>query len=133
MQAIIRNALVSAINDKFVTAYPGIPIVYDNAPFDRNSPPPIWVEYEIKFAGARQVSLGFIPKTRVHGFLYVTVWARDGTGTKNSLTMLDWFSSQLGYIAFGGVNLRAAEPVGGKGPAGWHIEQIKLYFYSDPA
>lgn len=132
MQAAIREALVGAVNADYVLAFPGVPIVYDNAAFDRNSPPPLWVEYEIMFAGGDQVGMSFVPRTRVHGFVYVTVWSRAGAGSKVNLSMLDWFSTQLAYRSFSGVQLQAAEPVGGGQPAGWFSEQIKLYFYTAP-
>lgn len=132
-QANIRASVIGAVNAAYVAAYPLVPIVYDNAAFDRNSPPAMWVEFEIKFAGGDQVGMSLIPRTRVHGFVYVSVWAREGTGSKASLQMLDWFAGQVGYASVGGVFLQAPEPVSGKGPPGWYLEQSKFYFYTAPA
>lgn len=132
-QEAVRDALVEAVRVPYLAAYPNVPIVFPNAPFDRNSPPPIWVEYEIKFNGAGQVGMSQVPRTRVHGFLYVTVWAREGTGVRESLRMLDWFSEHLAYRSFDPVLLQAAEPVSDSPPVGWNIEQLKLYFYTKPA
>lgn len=133
MQAAIREALIGAVNTDYVLVYPGVPIVYDNAAFDRNNPPPMFAEFEIKFAGADQVGMSVQPRTRVHGFVYVTVWSRAGTGSKANLAMLDWFSAQLAYRTVSGIQLQASEPVGAMvPPAGWFMEQIKLYFYTSP-
>lgn len=133
MQVAIREALIGAVNADYLLAFPGVPIVYDNMAFDRNTPPPMWVEYEVKFAGADQIGMSFVPKTRTHGFVYVTVWAREGAGSKANLTMLDWFTGKLAYKTFSGVNLQASEPVGGGQPQGWFMEQIKLYFHTSTA
>lgn len=133
MQAQIRESLIMLVNAPFMAAFPGIRLVTDNAPFDRNSPPDVWVEYEIKWAGGDQVGMSAIPLTRTHGWLYVTVWTREGTGSKTSLSMIDWFNTQLSYEATGGVNLQAPQPESVKGPPGWYCEQIKLYFFTDPS
>jgi hypothetical protein len=133
MQALIRESLIGLVRNDYIAAYPTIPIVFDNAPFDRNNPPAQWVEYEIKFSGGSQIALAALPKTRIHGFLYVTVWVREGTGSKTALTMLDWFAARLQYRAANRVQLQAAEPVPDSSPSGWYCEQLKLYFYSDPA
>lgn len=133
MQAAIREALISAVNADFAAAYPTIPIVYDNAPFDRNNPPATWVEYEVRFEDGAQVGLAQAPLTRLHGFVYVTVWAKEGAGSKQSLALLDWFSSQLKYKSVGGVNLQAPSPGGDGSPKGWYTCMLKFYWHSDPA
>lgn len=129
----VREALIALVNADYVAAYPLIPIVYDNKSFDRNNAPVQWVEYEVKFAGADQVGMSVDPKTRTHGFLYVTVWTKEGEGWRTTGDLLGWFSDKLKYRSTNGVNLQAAELVSDKPPAGWFCEQIKLYFYTGPA
>ena len=85
----------------------------------------------MKFSGGNQIGVSFAPKTRVHGFVYVSVWCREGTGSKKALAMCDWFSDALAYKSQGGVQLQAAEPVGGNSPVGWYVEGIKLYWYAN--
>lgn len=133
MQVPIRDSLVNVVAVPFAAAYPGVPLVVDNAPFDRNSPPPMWVEYEIKWGGGNQVGMSANPKTRIHGWIYVTVWVKENTGSKVALAVVDWFNSQLAYAAVPGVHLQAPEPESPTPPTGWYMEQLKLYFYSDPA
>ena len=132
-QETIRDTLNGLVNVDYPLMYPDTAIVYDNQAFDRNSPPSLWVEYEIKFAGGSQIGMAAKPKTRIHGFVYVTVWAKEGAGTKTSARMIDWFTNKLQYASSNGVLLQAAEPVPDKGPVGWYTEQIKLYFYANPA
>lgn len=132
MQYDVRAALIGAIDASFASAYPGKKIVYDNTAFDRNNAPDVWVEFEVKFGGGHQIGMSATPKTRVWGFLYVTVWTKDGAGWKQGDVIADWFATQLKYGSFGGVNLQAPEPVDEKGPTGWHLSAIKLYFYTGP-
>lgn len=133
MQVSIRDALVQAIHADFIAAYPSIPIVYDNAAFDRNSPPPTWVEYEVAFLGGDPIGMAQNPRTRLAGFVYVTVWTRAGTGSRASLAIGDWFATKLAYKSFSGVMVQAAEP-GDEGapPSGWFTRLVKFYFYADP-
>lgn len=132
MQVSIRDSLISAVNADFKVAYPTIPIVYDNAAFDRNSPPDSWVDYEIDFHGGDQIGMEQNPRTRVSGFVYVTVWARAGAGSRAPLAILDWFAAKLGYTAQGEARLQAPEPSGNKAPKGWFAATLKIYFYADP-
>lgn len=134
MQAAIRESLVGLVAGAFEAAYPNVPIEYPNKDaVDRNSPPPLWVEFEIKWADGEQVGMAANPKTRFHGFLYVTVWARRGDGTKVSAEVIDWFINQLKYASPTGVCMQAPEPSTPTPPNGWYLEQLKLYFYSAPA
>lgn len=133
MQAQIRESLIGLVHAPFLAAYPSLALVHDNVAFDRNNPPASWVEYEIKFAGGRPVGMAAAPKTRVHGFVYVTVWSREGTGWKASSQVADWFANQMQYKRAGTVELQAAEPTDLSGPTGWNLDGIKLYFYANPA
>jgi hypothetical protein len=132
-QVEIRDALVSFVDTPFKSEYPEIPLVHDNAPFDRNEPPPQWVEFEIKWAGAKQIGASFVPRTRIHGFVYVTVWVRQGVSARTALQTLDWFENKLKYSQIGPVHIQAAEPGSDTPPTGWYCEQLKFYFYSNPA
>lgn len=134
MQAAIRESLVGLVAGDFEAAYPNVPIEYPNKDaVDRNNPPSMCVEYEIKWMDGVQIGMASAPKTRLHGFVYVTVWARRGDGTKASSEVIDWFSSRLKYASPTGVCLQAPEPSTPTPPIGWHLEQLKLYFYSAPA
>jgi hypothetical protein len=130
-QETIRDTLNSLVVVDFPLAYPDVTIVYDNQAFDRNSPPDTWVEYEISFSGAEQIGMAFKPSTRVHGFLYVTVWTKEGAGSKRSTRIADWFAAKLAYVTSNGVQIQAAEPVPDKPPAGWFTNMQKLYFYAN--
>lgn len=133
MSSAAKRSIINYVNVDYLAAYPTIPIFFDNAPFDGNTPPQAYVEFEIKFAGGNQVGMSQDPLTRTNGFIYVTAWQREGVSANDALLMLDWFESKLGYKSTGLVEIKVPEYVGGTAPAGWYMEQLKLYFHTKPA
>ena len=132
MQLAIRDAIVADVNAAFILAYPTVPLVHKNAPFDRNTPPEEWVEFEVKFMDAQQVGMNLVPRTRLKGFVYVSCWARSGTGSRRQIGIVDWFAAQLGYRTIGGAVLQAPQPTHATAPTGWEVEMVKFYFYTAP-
>jgi hypothetical protein len=129
----IISSITGLIFPSVSAAFPSIPIVINNGPFDRDNAPPLWVEVEIDFMNAGQIGPSAIPKTRQRGYVYVCVYARDGTGINASANLLGWFASQLGYARINGVQLQAPE-VSSEAPArGWHMLPLKVQFYADSA
>lgn len=129
----IRSALVSFVDAPYKAQYTSIPIVYDNQEFDWNNPPAQFVTFEIDFQSSNQVGMSADPRTRIKGFVYVCVYVRSGTGSKNALTMIDWFANLLKYARIGNVLLHEPEPEPSRAPKGWFTSHLKLYFVSDPA
>lgn len=123
---------MAAVAAPFSAAFPSLVIVFDNAPFDWSAPPPQFVEFEIKFLGGDQIGMAQQPRTRLSGYVYVSVLTREGKGSRSALLVLDWFSAQLGYASAGAVRLQAPEPAGTSEPKGWFIEKLKIAFFADP-
>ena len=127
----IRQEITALVATPFAAAYPGIPLVTDNAPFDWNAPPPFFVTLEVKFYSGNQISMSANPKTRYKGYVYVTTYAKEGTGSATSLNALSWFATNLGYKRTTSVQIEAPEPSGMGSPKGWFTEESKFYFYAD--
>lgn len=132
MQEAIRDAIVTHLSADYLVAYPSLPIAYPNAPFDWGQLPEQFVEVDIEFQGGGQVGMAAVPKRRVSGHVYVSVHRRIGTGTKAALGVIDWFSNKLKFAHVGAVQLEAPEPDGNEKLKGFHIEHLKVCFYSDP-
>jgi hypothetical protein len=137
MQVAIRDLLIGTVDAPFKAAFPTIPLVTDNAPFDWDNPPPDFVRYEVSFLAGRQLGMAAEPKTRMAGFVYVTAYARAGTGSKKALTSLGWFGDTLKYRVLDApgvrVQLEADDPTGSSEPRGWYCEHMKFYFHANPA
>lgn len=132
-QLSIRNAIVALVQPAFVAGYPGLVLVHDNAPFDWNSPPAEFVQFEIKFNDGEQIGLAFEPKTRYTGFVYVTTFARSGVGSQRALGILDFFANLLKYAYVGPVQFHEPRPGGSKTVKSYYTEQLKVGFLSAPA
>ena len=135
MQEAAREALVAFVATAYAAAYPASPAVFDNDPFDWNSPPETFVEVEIKFYDGAQVNISADPKTRLRGFVYVTAYARQGTGSKLALQILDWFNARLKYAVVDPVQLQEPRPDGSDDgrKTGYYTESLKVEFHTRPA
>lgn len=132
MQVEVRDTIIGLINTAYPGAFPGVPIVYDNTPFDWNKPPPRFVEVEVAFYGGRQIGISDNPKTRLSGYVYISAFLRYGLGSKSSLQVLDWFTAQLEYARPGRIQFQACEPDGTRDRNGYFVECLKLPFFADP-
>lgn len=132
-QLAIRNAIVGYVQPAFSIAYPAIAIVHDNSPFDWNSPPPEFVQFEVKFIDGNQVGMAADPKTRYTGFVYVTTFARSGTGSQRTLAILDFFADLLKFAYVGPVQFHEPKPGGSTTVKTYYTEQLKVGFLSKPA
>lgn len=129
----IRDAIVSRALNGYAAAFPDIPMVTENAPFDYNNPPDTFAELEIEFHDGKQLNVAVDPKTRYHGCVYLTVTTREGKGTRAALALLDWGAGQLGYYRTLRLHLQAPEPHETQHPRGWYSKALKVDFYADPA
>lgn len=131
MQLAIEDLIRAFVHTPYVTAYPSVPILYENGPFDWNSPPPFFVELEIKLYDGRPIGMSATPKTRLHGCVYVTTYAKKGSGNRTSKALLDWFFNHLKYQNAGAVRLQEPSPVDGDRFLDWYTEGLKVEFYAD--
>jgi len=130
MRTTIRQEIVGFVNAAFKAAYPAVPIVYENQPFDLNSAPDVYVELEVKVYAGHQISLGS-KKTRYSGFIYTTVYTKEGKGTVESLQILDWLANKIGYANLGVTQVQAPSPEEGPQLKSWHTEEMKFAFFAD--
>lgn len=132
MQTAIRDSIVGYLNPLYTAAYPAVPVVYDNGPFDWNDTPEMFVEVETEFYAGEQVYISESPLRRVSGCVYVSVHAKAGSGTRASLGIIDWFSEALKFRTVGSALLQAPEPEQPETYPGWYVSCLKVPFYSKP-
>ena len=136
MQLQIRDAIVTLVEAPYLMAFPAVPLVIGNSPFNWNDPPNLFATFEVEFNRGERISLGGPLKTRVHGYAYVTTRSAPGTGERAALGVLDWFSTQLGeaILTAPGYRIVLQAPQPGPGPAwaGWSAQEVKFRFTADP-
>lgn len=128
-----REELITAVKIPFAAAFPGVALVFDNAPFDWNNPPERYVCFEIEEVDGGPIGMRAQPKTRTSGFVYVEAHIKLGLGSKWCAQIRDWFAETLQYKTFGRAQVQEAKSDGKTETKGYYIESLKLPYYVDPA
>lgn len=135
--AVVSNfaGILAAVNEHadqdFATQFPGILLLYPNAPADLNQPGPLWAELDVVFTVAK---MPFINRqaTRQHGYVEVIGKAQEGTGQLGVARILDWAAGRFGFISLGiGTgNIEFNEPEGfnPSAPKGWYTRGVRIPF-----
>ena len=131
IQLTVSDAIRAFIDAPFVAANPTVPIVYENGAIDWNNPAPLFVECEVEFYDGDPIGMSADPRTRLHGCVYVTTYARAGKGSRASRALLVWFSNHLKYQNIGAARLQAPVPDGSDKRKDWFCLSMKLGFYAD--
>jgi len=133
VQKAIRDQIVEYIDAPYAAAFPGVPIVFPNGPFDWNNPPPRFTQVDVVFHSGTQIAVAGDPRTRFRGHVYVTACVRLGSGNRGALDVLDWFATRLAYARIARIQLQAPDPDGNLERKGWYLENLKFAFFADPA
>lgn len=126
-----RLALLNRVLGPYAAAWPTVPLVYGNDPFDWNNTPDVFTVLQIEFQGGDQIGAQAVPRTRVPGFVYAMVYVRQGMGDLLATRLLDWFATQLGYVTAGPVRLREPMFDGSTPMRGYVIYDFKVPFSTD--
>jgi hypothetical protein len=127
----IRDTLVALVYPSFSTAFPGVTLLFDNAPFDDDNPPERYVEFEVVFYDGHQANISVNPVTRYQGCVYVTAWTKRGIGSREGQGYLDWMASNLKYRTSNGVLLQEPKPTHGPSTNAWFQQGLKVPFHVD--
>lgn len=127
----VRSDITGLVYPSILTLVPDMPVAFDNAPFDRNSLPDLWAEFEVVFDGGEQLGPSANPRTRRRGQVHVSVYARDGTGTKKVSWAMACFRQMLGYAYAGRAILGEPKDVPEVPGKGWYIRSLQVAFHAD--
>lgn len=124
-----RDALVAHINTGWTTTYPSNRIFYDNTlKIDMNSVGDCFLRVEIDFMDAFQYDIDASPSHEVTGEVVLTLFTKEGTGTRTKLSMFDYLTSLFKLVKVGGVQCAVPRP-GKRVPRdGWVSEELKVEF-----
>lgn len=127
-----RKFIVDLVVNPFSAAFPGVPLITDNEPFDWSALPETLVELEVEFQDGRQIGMAQRPRTRLSGYVYITTQVREGTGAATAQAIQQWFSDNLAYRQGQGVTLGPPVPGGSSHQKGRRYYDLKINFYADP-
>jgi hypothetical protein len=91
----------------------------------------VFLKVDVNFDAAVQASVETAPMTRVQGSLLLVVMAAEGTGTRNSLTYVDYLSNLFKYRSLSGVQTGAPTPSSSLVSQGWFYQELFVPFWFD--
>lgn len=116
----VRLAVIALVDATFTAAHPTIPLVYDNTPFDRNNPPDIYVEVDVRFNGADRIAISNKSPIRDTGSVGFTVSVRENLGSKAAQDLLWEIRELLRDKTSGNVEFRLPSNLPGPTIKGWY-------------
>ncbi|UCV26799.1 phage tail terminator-like protein [Ferribacterium limneticum] len=125
-----RTAL-AGLMEAALTAYPTLAVSWDNTPIDLSKAGDLALQIEYMWDDAGQIDLGLAPNHRTTGSLFLTIFAKAGTGTVKALQLMDTLTLQLKCKSVSGLVTTVPKP--GKKPerSGWKTQELHVPFYFD--
>jgi hypothetical protein len=130
--AQFRSAVQTALQAWQLANYPTTDIVYENGPCpaqDVISSP--WVDVDIRWYSAHQMTLGDPVKGRSRGVVAITIYSRSGSGTFVSDAMLDSLREALTRLPLAGAELSFPQPYTPTDMLGWYKTGLMFPFRLD--
>jgi hypothetical protein len=124
-----RDALVARIHAGWTTTYPSNRILYDNTvKADLNTLGDCFLRVEVDFTDAVQYDIDAEPSHEVYGELLLTVFTKEGTGTRTKLSMFDYMTALFKRVKLGGVQCGIPRPGRKRSDSGWVSEDLIVPF-----
>lgn len=126
-----RDNLVSQINGNFTTTHPTIPIFYENTTtVDLDTVGDNFVRVQIDFTDAMQADIDMTAKPGqvVYGEALIMIFAKDGTGLRTTLGLVDYFASLMAFENLSGVYVDVPRQGRKVVNSGWMSTSIEVPF-----
>jgi len=131
----LRAACYARLKTGWADANPSIPVEYENhSTIDLNSRRQPFMTCEVQFNTSHQINLSDAPWVRFDGSLWISGWAKQGTGTANLMVPLGLISTLFKTKQFGsGVNTTVPKLLPSRVIDGWHVLSLRIPFWFDQA
>lgn len=121
-----RDAIVTYINSNFS----GYPIFYENTTeVDLDTVSNCFVKVQIDYDGAYQASMGSTKVARVQGQVIFKVFAKQGTGTRNTLIVLETLQNLAISHTSAKVQFEFPTPGDKESRNGWESQEFVIPFW----
>lgn len=130
-----RDALVEYLHTNWPTAYPTLPVFYENQDtVDLDTVGDAFLKAEVAFVKSEQASIELNPMTRTDGHFIISIYARQGTGTRTGMTYFDYLFGLFKHQNLSGVQVGTPTPGHRESHDGWHLQEISIpfWFYGMP-
>jgi hypothetical protein len=126
-----RTALATLVTQALVD-YPNLKVFWDNSgPLDLSVVKDTCLEVDYYWDDAGQASLGDAPLVRTTGSVYLTIYAKAGTGTKSCLQLMDTLTDRLKFRNSEGLVTTVPRPGRRQERDGWQSQELHLPFRYD--
>lgn len=128
-----RDAIVGLVHPAWVSAYPAVPVFYENTlRVDMDKVGDSFLRVEVDFDDARQMTVNDAPEHATYGTLYLTLFAKDGTGVRDTLGCFDYLTDLAKFKTITGVRFGAPTPGRRTYKDGWRSYELRVpfWFYS---
>lgn len=125
-----RDAIITYLNSAWVSAYPTVKVFYENAvKVDLDAVGPCFLRVIIDFTDSVRQGIDIAPYTASYGEVILQLFAKDGQGTRDALTKLNYLRELLKYQRLTGVDLDCPTPGKKQSRGGWTSHDLIVPFY----
>ena len=124
-----RDTLATLVDTAWAAHYPAVPIFHENTkqiPLDKVGHS--FVTVAVTFSDTLRTSVDTSPISESHGFLTLRLFAKEGSGVRATLGMIDFLTNTLKYQQVDGVTLDCPTPGRSLTRDGWTSTDIKVPF-----
>lgn len=126
-----RDTLISYIHTSWTTAYPTVPIYYEDTvqiALD-NIPDGEFVLVSLAFTDNVRQGIDFAPLSRTYGEVVLRVFSKEGKGTRRTLSLFDYLTALMKYRTLTGVTLESPVPGKVQSRDGWTSRDLVTDFF----
>jgi hypothetical protein len=125
-----RQAVVSRVLAWQLANYPALPVITENGPVpDENTIGPIWLDLELRWYGAQNVTMGVNPLGRHTGAVSANVFYRAYEGAAQPGAIVDSLITLLKNVGLGSGQLQFPQRTVPTTLKGWYKSGILVPFY----
>lgn len=124
----VRLAVISLVDGTFTADHPSVPLVYDNTPFDRNNPPDIYIEVDVRYRDSEYIGVSMKSPVRDKGTVSFTASVRENLGSKAIQDMLWEIRELLRSKVSGDVEFHLPVNLPGPTVKGWYRPLLEVPF-----
>ena len=124
-----RNALVGHLHTTFTTAYPAVPVFYENTvEIDMDAQPDMFLVVAIDFLDNQRLDIHADPNTEVFGEMSLRIFTRAGLGVSGHLALFDYLTNLMGHQTLSGVTTLTPFPDKKSSVVGWMMTDLVVPF-----
>lgn len=125
-----RESLVTALNSALTSGFPGTKVFYENTTqIDLDKVGVMFVAVAIDFDDSIRMTIDPTATSKTFGEISLTVFAKEGQGTKSALQLFDFTTALLKYGSFGEVTTECPRPGRKISKQGWMSMELAVPFF----